>query len=194
MFNKRTEISKNEVSKLESSSIFEKIKDIDLSKINMKDYEKPYKNNDVDITTVDRIKIKVEQGWSREILDSIKTRDAYEIYKNADLIESKVNDRPCLIKKNIDLKQKDERGRTNAERMEKGLSLIDKNGETIELHHMNQRHDSPLAELTQSEHRGRGNDTILHDKTKVSEINRMEFNFEKQDHWKDRVQKLEGEV
>lgn len=36
-------------------------------------------------------------------------------------------------------------------------------------------HYSPLAELTTQEHRGKGNDTILHDKQKETEIDRGEF-------------------
>lgn len=55
-----------------------------------------------------------------------------------------------------------------------------------------QKPDSPLAELTMEEHRGAGNDTILHDKTKETEIDRNEFGKERREHWKDRVNVMEG--
>ncbi len=92
-----------------------------------------------------------------------------------------------MVRNDIDMNQKDEMGRTNKERMEQGLSPISKNGETIELHHIGQHSDSPLAELTTSEHRGQGNDSILHDKTKESEIDRNKFNKEKETHWENRA-------
>ncbi|WED76057.1 VENN motif pre-toxin domain-containing protein [Aeromonas allosaccharophila] len=46
----------------------------------------------------------------------------------------------------------DARGRTNIQRMEKGLAPLDSNGDSINLHHMLQRQDGPLAEVTQSFH------------------------------------------
>ena len=42
------------------------------------------------------------------------------------------------------------------------------------------------------QHRGTGNYTILHDKSKESEIDRNEFGKERRDHWKDRVNSMEG--
>lgn len=85
------------------------------------------------------------------------------------------------------MNQKDELGRTNKERMENGQPPITKNGETVELHHIGQKADSPLAELTTQEHRGKGNDTILHDKQKESEIDRTEFAKERENHWEARA-------
>ena len=38
-----------------------------------------------------------------------------------------------------------------------------------------------------NEHRGKGNDGILHDKRRESEIDRNEFNKERKEHWKDRA-------
>ena len=67
-----------------------------------------------------------------------------------------------------------------------------KSGEEIELHHIGQKPDNPLAELTLKEHRGIGNDGILHDKTKETEINRIEFAKERRDHWKGRIEAMEG--
>jgi hypothetical protein len=139
------------------------------------------------LTDADREKIKQETGWSDEIVDAIKTKEECEVYKNANLTEQEINGRPCLVKTNIDMEQKDDFGRTNRERMEQGLSPIAKNGERVELHHIGQKPDSPLAELTTTEHRGKDNDTILHDKTQNSQIDRDEFQKEKEAHWETRV-------
>ena len=132
--------------------------------------------------------IKEETGWSDEIIDAISSMEEYEIYKKADLEEKEINGKKCLVRKDIDLEQKDSMGRTNSERMEKGLPPLDKNGRPIELHHIGQKPNSPLAELTTSEHRGKGNDTVLHDKKKESEIDRDKFAEERSEHWKNRIE------
>ena len=146
-------------------------------------------NNEVkkELTDEEKQKIKEETGWSDGIVDYIRSMKEYEIYKNAGLEEREINGKKCLPRSDIDLDQKDEKGRTNKERMEKGKPPLDKNGESIELHHIGQKSDSPFAELTKSEHIKNGNDTILHDKNKESEIDRLiQFKKEKSDHWKAR--------
>lgn len=114
--------------------------------------------------------IKEQTGWSDEIVDAIRSPEEYKIYKDAGLVEAEVGGKKCLIKKDINLKQVVDFDRTNAQYIQKGNNPYAKNGEIIELHHIGQRADSPLAELTISEHRGKGNDTILHDKNKQSEV------------------------
>lgn len=132
--------------------------------------------------------IKKETGWSDDIVDSIGSMEEYEIYKDAGLVEAEVNGKKCLINPNIDMNQTDQFGRTNKERMEQGLAPLNKDGKPIELHHIGQHPDSPLAELTQEQHRGKGNDSVLHDKTKESEIDRKAFDSERKDHWKTRAE------
>lgn len=132
-------------------------------------------------------KIKDETGWSDEIIESIKSMKEYEIYKKAGLQEVEINGRKCLVRSDIDWEQKDSMGRTNKERAEAGLSPINKNGETIELHHIGQKNDGPLAELTPDEHRSKENYSVLHDTTKESEIDRNEFSNERSEHWKSRA-------
>ena len=143
------------------------------------------------LTDEEKTKIKEETGWSDEIVDAIGSWKEYEIYKNANLIEAEIDGKKWLIRNNINWNQKDEMGRTNKERAEQGLSPINKDGKVIELHHIGQHSNSPLAELTQEEHRGKGNDGILHDKTKESEINRQAFAEERSDHWSARAQESE---
>lgn len=135
----------------------------------------------------DKAEICEETGWSKETVDMMKSKKEAEIYKNANLQEVDVGDKKCLIRSDIDMDQKDEFGRTNKERMENGNPPLTKDGETIELHHIGQKQDSPLAELTTQEHRGKGNDAILHDKQKESEIDRNEFAKERKQHWESRA-------
>ena len=54
------------------------------------------------------------------------------------------------------------------------------------MHHIGQRQDSPLAELTWAEHMGDGNNTILHRAGKESEIDRGAFEQEKSAYWQAR--------
>lgn len=146
------------------------------------------------LTDEEKSKIKEETGWSDEIIDAIGSWKEYEIYKNAGLVDAEIGGKKCLIRNDIDWNQKDAMGRTNKERAEQGLSPINKDGKVIELHHIGQHANSPLAELTQEEHRGKGNDTILHDKTKESEIDRQSFAGERSEHWATRAQESEGAV
>ena len=130
-----------------------------------------------------------------EFLEKLNTpEEESDIYKGAGLEPKEMNERECLVQNDINYDAKDSLGRTNLERMEQGLSPLDKDGKRVELHHIGQEMDSPLAELSQEQHRGKGNDGILHDKTKESEINRNEFNKEKEAHWKARAEQVkEGE-
>lgn len=145
------------------------------------------------MTDEEKEELRELTGWSDEILDSIESRAEAEIYMKAGLKEAEINGKKCLIRDDIDLEQGDEDGITNRERMERGRPPITKDGEEVELHHIGQKQNSPLAELTIEQHRGVGNDTILHNKTKETEIDRNEFGKERRDHWKGRVKSMEGE-
>lgn len=144
------------------------------------------------LTDEQKEKLRELTGWSDEILDAIGSWEEAEIYMKAGLKEVEINGKKCLIRDDIDLDQEDEDGITNRERMERGRPPITKDGEEVELHHIGQKQNSPLAELTMEQHRGVGNDTILHDKTKETDIDRNEFGKERREHWKDRVDAMEG--
>ena len=144
------------------------------------------------MTDEEKEELRELTGWSDEILDSIESRAEAEIYMKAGLKEAEINGKKCLIRDDIDLEQEDEDGITNRERMERGRPPITKDGEEVELHHIGQKQNSPLAELTIEQHRGVGNDRVLHNKTKETEIDRNEFGKERRDHWKNRVESMEG--
>ena len=188
-----------ENSKLAKSN-FDPDKKLEKSNVNC---EKPKENYDPDkkvekqaddnneqkgLTQEQKDKIKEETGWSDEIIDAIGSMEEYQIYKDAGLIEAEIDGRKCLINPNIDMDQKDAFGRTNKERMEQGLAPLEKNGNPIELHHIGQKNDSPLAELTQEQHRSKENYSILHDTKKDSEIDRKAFDNERENHWKPRAE------
>ena len=131
--------------------------------------------------------IAEKSEYSDEINENIKSVDELEVYQQAGLREEQIDGQVCLVRDDIDWEQTDEFGRTNRERVEDDLAPYAENGEKVELHHIGQKDDSPLAELTTSEHRGKGNDTVLHDKTKDSEIDRAEFNETRKAYWKARI-------
>ena len=148
------------------------------------------------LTEEEKAKIKEETGWSDEIIDNIKNMKQYEVLKNAGLKEVEINGRKCLIKENIDLDYTDEDGVSNRDRMARGLAPLDsKTGKPIELHHLGQKADSPLVELTEEEHRtgeyedGKKNQSLWHDNTVETEVHGEGNNWdqERKAHWKERA-------
>jgi hypothetical protein len=132
-------------------------------------------------------------GVPKEVLDAIGSEAEAHIYEEANLEPATINGKDALIRTDIDYDQKDDFGITNLDRMKLGRPPLDANGKPIELHHIGQKQDSPLAELTCTEHRSNGNDNVLHNKQKESEINREDFNKERQNHWKARAEQIESQ-
>ena len=132
-------------------------------------------------------------GVPKEVLDAIGSEAEAKIYEGANLEPAEVNGKDALIRTDIDYDQKDAMGTTNLDRMKSGRAPLDANGKPIELHHIGQKPDSPLAELTSAEHRGNGNDNVLHNKQKESEINREDFDKERKDYWKARAEQIENQ-
>lgn len=106
--------------------------------------------------------------------------------------ECNINGKICLIKNNIDLDYTDADGISNRDRIKMGLAPIDsKSGKPLELHHLGQKSDSPLVELTEKEHRtgeyenGKKNQSLWHDNSKVTEVHGEgnTWNQERKDHW-----------
>lgn len=143
--------------------------------------------NDSSVSPEVRAEINEKSNYSPEVNAYINSVEELEIYQKAGLEEVQINGRTCLIRSDIDMDQEvDEFGMTNADLIKEGYAPFDKNGHRIELHHIGQKDDAPLAELKFEEHRSSETYSILHDTSKESEINRSEFNNEREAHWKSR--------
>ena len=133
--------------------------------------------------------INETSNYSKEVNQFIRIPAEIQVYQNANLSEGIVNDRLVLKTNEINPNLVDAMGRTNLERMGKGLSAIDETGNSFNLHHIGQKMNSPLAELKQSEHNIY--DNVLHDKTIKTEIhndsNENIWNGERKEHWKTRA-------
>jgi len=84
---------------------------------------------------------------------------------------------------------KDALGRSNVERMKQGLAPIGKDGKPVELHHLKQKDNGIIIELTSREHNI--NSKILHRYKRESEIDRNVFNRFKKQYWQERAKDFE---
>lgn len=151
----------------------------------------------------DRILLKEETGWSDEVIDAIRSREEAHVYTEAGLIDVKGN----LERTDIDWDAKipqeiidrmrslygDEiadkwNGKSNMDLIREGKAPYGSDNKRINLHHIGQKTNSPLAELTDTEHKS--NDSILHDKLKPSEIERPVFKQERVAYWQNRYEEL----
>lgn len=137
--------------------------------------------------------IQRESKWSLETIKSFHSQKEYELYKKAGLVETTVNGKKALVQK-IDWNLKDENGITNAERVRDGLAPIDADGKSYELHHVGQKTDSPLAVLTDKQHRSKGNYSTLHKNEGPgvhSEISDAEWSKQKREFWLNLLEQTE---
>ncbi|WP_375651209.1 HNH/ENDO VII family nuclease, partial [Bartonella sp. OT172YNZD] len=76
---------------------------------------------------------------------------------------------------------------TNIERMETGRAPIGYDGESVELHHLSQTHESPIAEISHESHKKYT--SVIHDnpKTHQSLIEREKFGKWREEYWKERA-------
>ena len=129
--------------------------------------------------------IQRESKLPLEFIKNFHSMDEYTVLKNAGLTLSKVNGRMALTQ-NIDWDfiGDIEDGRTNAQRVIDGLAPLDQSGKSYELHHIGQMSDSPLAILTNLQHKS--NYSVLHANTgsTASNIDRNLFAKQRQDFWK----------
>lgn len=164
-------------------------------------------NNDAPgLSLEDKVLLKEETGWSEEIIDHIKTPEEANVYKDAGLMEVNGN----LERSDIDWNAKIPQDRidrmrslfgdevadrwnekTNLDLIKDGKAPYGPDGERINLHHIGQKADSPLAELTNTEHKSY--DAILHEKTKESEIERSVFRKEREAYWRHRYDEFNNE-
>lgn len=134
-----------------------------------------------------------DKDYPDAVLDAIGSEAEARIYENAELEPAVVNGNDALIRTDIDYDKQDEMGDSNLDRMNKGKPPLAADNKPVELHHIGQKPDAPLAELTCAEHRQDGNDNILHNKLKESEIDRADFNEVRKDYWKARAQQIENQ-
>lgn len=99
--------------------------------------------------------------YSHQINVFIRNQKEVQVYTNLNLTEKTIT-RPSLT---LDINPYfcDESDTTNLERMLSGKSPIDcVTGDTIDLHHIGQKYESPFAELPHSIHELGGNYSVLH--------------------------------
>jgi RHS repeat-associated protein len=83
---------------------------------------------------------------------------------------------------------RDRYGRSNLKRMQQGLAPLGPDGRPMNVHHMLQTGDGPMAELTHSMHFGNYHQLHWKSGTKIpSGINREEFDLWRKQYWKDRA-------
>lgn len=116
--------------------------------------------------------IQKESGYPLDVIAQFHTFEEYSVLKNAGLQTQMVAGNTALVPTGIDLTSVvDDMGRTNLQRMLKGLAPLDEFGNSYELHHIGQSMDGTLAMLTQAQH----DDPALHGFKLISEIDRPEF-------------------
>ena len=183
-----------EIAAEEMGALMESMKDFPFENIDLDVLDRPidFDRKEVCLTPLSEETKEVlsDSGYSTEVIDNIASEEEAAIYQDAGLECETVNGKDVLVNNDIDLDQVDDWGDTNLERMEKGRPPCDADGRPFELHHVGQKSDSPLAELTHAQHMEGGNNTILHDTTKESEIDRGEFAKERVAHWKARAEEI----
>ena len=129
------------------------------------------------LTMSQAAEIQLESKYPLEIIKPMRNMEEYKVYKDAKLTPMKITTSKGtrnLLLRDIDLKQVDNNGLTNLERMQKGRPPVDTNGIPFELHHIGQENGEALALLTRAEHDLPG----LHF-NQESKIIRLDFEREK---------------
>ncbi|MDC0934976.1 HNH/ENDO VII family nuclease [Pirellulales bacterium] len=101
-----------------------------------------------------------------------KNFDGNKVFQRDDLID------PSLI---------DSRGRSNLERMKKGLAPLGPDGKSINLHHTIQTQGGAIAEVSQTFHQQNSKIIHINPNSTPSGIDRGLFDKWKRDYWKDRA-------
>lgn len=134
--------------------------------------------------------ISEHSHFSDKINHKISTKYELRKYEQIGLVETTIAGEQALIRNDIDFSYiSDYKGEvlTNYQRMERGLAPIDPRTEKpIELHHIGQYQDSPLAELTHEEHNDKNK--LLHYEL-PSDVHSDEdaWHQRRKQHWVDRA-------
>jgi hypothetical protein len=113
-----------------------------------------------------------------------------KIYQDAGLRALDLDENDYLVRPDMDWTFKDNLGTTNLERAQAGRAPIDPTTKLpIRLHHIGQRPDSPLAELTELEHNRPPNNLVLHPVRENSNVDHGSiWNAQREKHWMARAQ------
>ena len=135
--------------------------------------------------------VQTASEYLKEVSPEI-TPEELAVYDNAGLSVERVGDRVCLTQPDIDLEYEDANGMTNLERMENGLAPINpEDGLPYELHHVGQKNNAPLAELTHSQHMSPETNKTLHPIRSGSEVDHgYSWRDVREEHWKSRAEQL----
>lgn len=136
--------------------------------------------------------IQQTSKWPLDAIKNIHSMEEYNIYKEANLIPTKLADGELVFLRQIDWTLTDAYGRTNVQRVSANLAPIDATGTPFELHHIGQRADSPLAVLSWAEHHSSGNYSILHYAEQGKDISDAAWNRQKQEVWKAILKMAQG--
>ncbi|MGE6376183.1 HNH/ENDO VII family nuclease [Peribacillus muralis] len=95
-----------------------------------------------------------------------------------------VNGKKVYQRNDIDWDKKDNAGRTNRQRVSKGLAPHGRDGKSLNLHHIGQKEKGSIVEVTASVHQKYTK--VLHKNRKDSKIDRKSFNNWRREYWKKR--------
>lgn len=119
-------------------------------------------------------------GWGIAPSNAVTRSSAWT---RAEVNGTRVYQRSDLINPSLT----DKLGRTNLQRMQQGLAPLGPDGKSINLHHMLQTADGPLAEMTQTFHQTYSKTIHINTNTIPSGINRPAFDVWRSDYWMNRA-------
>lgn len=154
--------------------------------VHLKDYLSSNTTNITDsvINTLDRGTISIEKYFK-----SIGITDLEQKLLDSGKVERSHGKIVAKRDETFSISYTDGNKRTNKQRMEDGLAPIGIDNKSIELHHLKQKENGVILELTSDEHNA--NSKVLHRYETETQINRGEFIKWKKKYWKDRAKEFE---
>ncbi|MFI1941235.1 HNH/ENDO VII family nuclease [Streptomyces purpureus] len=145
-------------------------------------YKKQQRTHDL---TIDRIHTYYVMAGATPVL--VHNSNCPTFWSRTDYNGQRIYQRDDLVNPDY-FSPADKYGRSNLKRMQQGLAPMGPDGKPLNLHHMLQTQDGPIAEVTHSMHFGNYNQLHWKAGTKIpSGIDRDAFNAWKSQYWKDRA-------
>ncbi len=129
----------------------------------------------------DGISAAVKLGKAAKVAE--RAADATKFWSKAEFKGTRVYQRSDLI----DPMRMDARGRTSLDLMRKGNAPIGPDGKPLNLHHMLQSNDGPLAEMTQTFHQVNSKVIHINPSSMPSGIDRKAFDAFRKQYWQNRA-------